>query len=162
MLYFPGFFHPRGPVNTGLGPGAPCRRRFARFARYYRLTLENWPLEGNRPLFHKFHTENPIQASGSSGRVTGAGEGWLPLYPPLLRSRILYRLFHDHFPNKCPVAFQWLAVAFTSQTYFECLLTCLQNDSHMWPHRVSNWPPEGNRPLVRKMKAENPIHKSES
>ena len=42
------------------------------------------------------------------GGGTRAGEGGLPLYPPPpLRSRCLYRIFHQHFPKNRPVAFQW-------------------------------------------------------
>ena len=38
---------------------------------------------------------------------TGAGEGGLPLHPPFLISRCLYRILNLNLPNNCPIAFQW-------------------------------------------------------
>ena len=40
------------------------------------------------------------------GKNRGRGGGAPPVPPPL-RSRFLYRIFHQNFPKNCPVAIQW-------------------------------------------------------
>ena len=57
--------------------------------------------EGETKTHGKSYTQIWILKGG-----TGAGEGGLPLYPPL-RSRSFYRIFQVNFPKKHPAAFQW-------------------------------------------------------
>ena len=92
----------RGPSTWRLSPYKLIKQSH----KPWRQT--NWLATGKQPgtFFTKFtwkilHTNLDLK-----GMVQGEAPLPGPCFP-LLRSRFVYRIFHEDFPKKCPVALQW-------------------------------------------------------